>query len=152
MKTAVDDSSVGAACPIALDGEAVAAYAAGRLGESEAEAFEQHYFACEDCWALVRTAGAARASFADAAPAGRPRRRWAVLLPAAGLAAAVAGLALFGDWSTDAPTAPGEVFRGVEQAMSLTTASEIRKLAREQARLRWSRFLQGKVEARGAGA
>lgn len=40
----------------------------------------------------------------------------------------------------------------VEQAMSLTTASEIRKLAREQARLRWSRFLQGKVEARGAGA
>jgi len=131
MKTAMDDPAVGATCPIALDGEAVAAYSAGRLGESEAEAFEQHFFACEDCWALVRAATAARASFAGTgeasagtAPAVRPRRRWAVWLPAAGLAAAVAGLALFGDWSADAPTPPGEVFRGAEQAMSLEAAVE----------------------------
>ncbi len=134
MKTAMDDRPVGATCETALDGEVLAAYVAGRLGEQETEAFEQHFFGCEECWALVGAATGLRASLAasteDAARAtplaialGRSRRRWVVLAPAAGLAAVLAGLALFGPWSADAPIGPGgtpgEVFRGAGQTLSL---------------------------------
>jgi hypothetical protein len=62
MNMAVDDPIVGAGCEIARDGDVLAAYAAGRLREPEAEAFEQHYFPCEECWQLVRTATAVRSA------------------------------------------------------------------------------------------
>lgn len=126
MTTTMDDRSWGVMCETALDGELVAAYVTGRLGEEQSEAFEQHFFGCEACWALVQTATAARTSFgserraaAASMPAALSGRRWANLVPAAGLAAALAGVALFGVWRTDAPPPSGEVFRGAEQAMSL---------------------------------
>ena len=134
-------------CPTALDGEALAGYLTGRLSDEEAEAFEEHFFSCEDCWALVHSAAAARSSFVEqegppayasgVVSAGpevrRPLRpRWSILLPAAALAAAVAGVALFGLPDPE-PRAPGEVFRGAEQTMSLEAELEGRVLT-----ARWS--------------
>jgi hypothetical protein len=120
----MDDRAVGVACEKALDGDAVAAYVAGRLDPSEAEAFEQHFFTCEECWALVQTATAARGSFVEeprstGAAGPRARARWAPLVPAAGLAAAIAGVTLFGVFRTEQVEPAGEVFRGPEGTMAL---------------------------------
>jgi hypothetical protein len=123
MKTSTDGGPVAAACEIARDGDTLAAYAAGRLPEADAEAFEQHYFACEECWELVRTASAMRIAIVTEAPA-PARRRWVAVVPAAALAATIAGLALFGIPRGDAPPTPGDVFRGVEQGMSLEVVVE----------------------------
>ena len=125
MSTTVDDRPLGQTCAIALDGDQLAGYVSGRLDEAEAEAFEKHYFACEECWALVRAAAAAQGSFARESPprmvpAGRGvRSRRAFLIPAAGLAAAIAGVALFGVWQRDPGEPTGDVFRGVEETMAL---------------------------------
>ncbi len=130
MTTGMENRSPGVTCELALDGEALTAYVGGRLGEQEAEAFEQHFFSCEECWALVQTANAARASFErelsddTVASAARPRRRWATLVPAVGLAATLAGVALFGVWRADPTPARGEAFRGVDQTMALEVAVE----------------------------
>lgn len=47
-----------------------ARYVAGTLPEPEAEAFEEHFFGCEECWREVERARSLRAAFA--AEAGQP--------------------------------------------------------------------------------
>jgi hypothetical protein len=121
MSVTVDDRS-GVTCETALNGDTIAAYVGGRLDESEAEAFEQHYFGCEDCWSLVRTATAARTSLTSevgvaSTTHSRPTRRWR--LPAAALAAAVAGLVFVGVWQANSR---GEVFRGSGETMRVEVA------------------------------
>ena len=122
MSVTTEDRS-GVTCETAVDGDTIAAYVGRRLGESEAEAFEQHFFGCEDCWSLVRTATAARASLTDEAgvtsnaQTSRPRRRWR--LPAVALAAGLAGIVFVGVWRS---SSPGEVFRGSANSMQVEVA------------------------------
>jgi anti-sigma factor RsiW len=83
----------------AIDGQLAEAYVDGRLPEPAAAAFEEHYFACAECWAEVRTLERLRAAVRDAAAAGRmephpgpPVWTWA-------LAAAAVVLAGFASWT-----------------------------------------------------
>ena len=82
----------------------VALYAAEKLNEESAEAFEQHYFDCDRCWNEVRRAAEIRASHATS-PAERsstlktadgkvirgPWMRWRVLAVAAAAAFVAVG-------------------------------------------------------------
>jgi hypothetical protein len=93
-----------------VDGEDLdTRYLAGRLTEAEAAAFEEHYFGCERCWALVQQGLAVRGALAaGAAPARHPGwRRWR--LAAAGAVAAGIGL-----WLVVArePEPPADSIRG----------------------------------------
>lgn len=74
------------------------AYVAGRLDDAEAARFEEHYFACEACWAEVERAFALRATFAGmpAVASSAPRRSWML---AGLLAASLAAVALLGTWA-----------------------------------------------------
>lgn len=49
-------------CPIAANSDVDARYVAGNLGADEAEAFERHYFECEQCWAAVERGVEVRAA------------------------------------------------------------------------------------------
>jgi hypothetical protein len=81
----------------------VTLYLARKLPESEAEAFEAHYFACERCWADLQRAAEIRAGFGKPALVHFPRpgharralpsaRRWRWLAAAAALALATLGV------------------------------------------------------------
>jgi putative zinc finger protein len=65
-------------------------YLRGTLDEADAEAFEQHYFACDRCWALIQgglTLGAARAEGdqpRDKQPPIEPPRTVPAALPSRG--------------------------------------------------------------------
>ncbi|HEY7635350.1 MAG TPA: zf-HC2 domain-containing protein [Gemmatimonadales bacterium] len=70
-------------------------YLAGTLSEEEASAFEEHYFGCDRCWALVQQGIAARAGLVSEAKAKRTRprvRAWWGLAAAAAIAAIGIGL------------------------------------------------------------
>lgn len=92
-----------------------AAYIAGRLPDSDAEAYEAHVFACDRCWAVLQTAQAVAAARHPALSAQRPGLpRWLAL--AAGITALVAGT-----WwvsATRQPLAP-EALRGVEDSIAV---------------------------------
>ena len=85
-------------CEIVDEGDLDTRYLAGRLSGDQAEAFEAHFFACEQCWGLVQQGLAVRSSYEPAAsPAGsairpHPRRRWWALAAAASIAVAVVGI------------------------------------------------------------
>lgn len=49
-------------CAHVDEGDFETRYAAGQLAENEAEAFEEHYFACDRCWVLVQRAVEIRAA------------------------------------------------------------------------------------------
>jgi hypothetical protein len=69
-------------------------YLAGRLSDSEAAAFEEHYFGCDRCWGLVKGGAGVRAAMGDGAVvrAVRPRAWWKPLAIAAGLAVVALGV------------------------------------------------------------
>lgn len=83
--------------------ELVARYLAGTMSGPEAEAFEEHFFGCEECWAAVRRGVEVRAAFqepageaspasastAHVAPLVRRRAWWPLAAAAALLIAAV---------------------------------------------------------------
>jgi putative zinc finger protein len=86
-----------------------ARYLAGTLSEEEAEAFEEHYFGCDRCWATVQLGRDVRAALTadETRPAARPlgaergtphrvrelsRRRWFPLAIAASIAIVAIGL------------------------------------------------------------
>ena len=86
-----------------------ARYLAGTLSEQEAEAFEEHYFECERCWATVQLGRDVRAALTadETRPAALPRgaerdtprrvrelsrRRWFPLAIAASIAIVAIGL------------------------------------------------------------
>jgi hypothetical protein len=91
----------------------VALYLAGKVPESEAEAFEKHYFSCERCWQDVRRAGEIRAALGKPVlvPLPEPRRHGRERLrPTGGLrwlaAAAALALATLGIWQVTRRGAP----------------------------------------------
>ena len=113
-------------CPSAGERDLAVLYLAGRLPEDEAQAFEEHYFACEHCWQDVQRGSELRAALGKpaVAPAGRsvrPRRAW---LPLA--AAAVIAFVALGVWQLNRRT-PVEsttpVVRGAGEILDLEVES-----------------------------
>lgn len=106
-------------------------YALGALSDAEAESFEQHMFACENCWAEVEQAIELRAALRDR-PASRSRARppvWSWMA-----AAAVLVVALVGVWGlrpgVDVPERDGpRVYRGAEGVLAIEARVEGRRLA-----------------------
>lgn len=103
-----------------------ARYLAGTLSEEEAEAFEQHYFACDRCWSAVQVGLDVRAANDTASREGQPRapaltvehsapdqgmrttrRRWWPLAIAASIAILAVGVWRGGDWSDGRPIGDG---------------------------------------------
>lgn len=82
--------------------ELVEAYAAGRLEEAAAAAFEDHYFACEACLQRLRLAQDLPTAFEQPIAATRTRPAWPI-----GLAAAASLLLAAGLWRVAQPPAPG---------------------------------------------
>ena len=104
-------------------------YLAGTLPPDAAEAFEEHYFGCERCWALVERGLAIRAASpvqpASAAPAGPPklgtaaphRGGWWMGLAAA--AVLLLSTALWHPWTGGAPSAT-DAMRGADATFLLS--------------------------------
>lgn len=94
-------------------------YVAGRLGDAEAAAFEQHYFGCDRCWALVKGGTAVRAAVAPPTAAAVDRGRWwKPLAIAAGL-----GVLAIGTWQVLGPAGPtaGDPIRGPGDSLAVLT-------------------------------
>jgi len=117
-------------CEEVEEGDLVSAYVTGSMTSAQAEAFAEHYFACDGCWQQVRLANEVRAALRDgpasAAPSFAPRAApsakpsapppaawtaWRGLLAASIVVAAVAGVWQLTPRSAPAP-APAPVFRG----------------------------------------
>jgi hypothetical protein len=78
-------------CPSKGERDLALQYLAGELPESEAEAFEKHYFECESCSEDVRRGSELRATYGKPAvepmvPATRQARTWLPLAAAAAIA------------------------------------------------------------------
>jgi anti-sigma factor RsiW len=101
-------------CPYASEDELPARYARGELDEARAEAFEEHFFACERCWSELRRALELRSAFSPqrAVASRRRARSGAYLAAAAVLALAVTGGLLFVRRMPSEPVfrAPGTAF------------------------------------------
>ena len=113
-------------CPKPGERDLAVLYLAGKLPEDEAQAFEAHYFGCEDCREDVQRGSELRAAFGKpavvpAARSARPRRAW---LPLA--AAAVIAFVALGVWQLTRRT-PVEsttpVVRGVGEVLDLEVES-----------------------------
>lgn len=79
-------------------------YVAGILAQDDAERFEEHYFACDDCWREVESISEIRTALAPPRTARSvPSWRWGSLA-----AAAAVGFALLGvwQWQSSRPDAP----------------------------------------------
>jgi hypothetical protein len=122
-----------------------ARYLAGTLSEEEAEAFEEHYFGCERCWAAVQLGLDVRAASDDArrgpdaqapalsverGPQARPRslpdRRWWPIAIAASIA--VVALAVW-QWDGRTGVIPvGDELRGPADSIHAVAFSRGRTL------------------------
>lgn len=94
-------------------------YVAGILAQDDAERFEEHYFACDDCWREVESASEIRTALAPsrtARPA--PSWRWASLA-----AAAAIGFALLGVWQWQASRPEAPIYRDTTGGGFSTQAS-----------------------------
>ncbi len=93
-------------------------YLEGRLSDTEANAFEEHYLGCDRCWALVKSGTGVRAALhaGGAIQAGRPRRWWTPLAIAAGL-----GLVTLGTWRAVTPrnAALPDAIRGLGDSLAV---------------------------------
>ncbi len=69
-------------------------YLAGSLSDLEAERFEAHYFGCDRCWTLVRSASEARAGMLGESRRTGTQRRWVLWAPA--MAASIAAVVIGG--------------------------------------------------------
>lgn len=80
-------------CELVDERELDRLYVAGKLSDEEAAAFEQHYFGCDRCWALVKGGSDVRAAHARGATVVTPwRRTWMMPLTiAAGIMLAAIG-------------------------------------------------------------
>src|SRR3954469_2124603 len=80
-------SDSNAVCPYGQEPDIEARYLTGQLSETDAEAFEAHYFSCDRCFALVERGAELRAAIqsSDVARAAtrRGRRSWRPWLAAA---------------------------------------------------------------------
>lgn len=123
-------STIGITCELVDERDLDTRYIAGRLNPEEAEGFEEHFFGCERCWALVHQGVEIRSALGPAASAAHPRREAWFLRGARrgwwGLAAAAAvGAVMLGTWWTGQRPGSGateDVLRGGE-ASFLVAAS-----------------------------
>jgi hypothetical protein len=109
-------------------------YLAGRLDAAAAEAYEEHYFGCERCWASLRRAMEARAAFASRTPGrrGAGLARWAIPLAAAFVALVV--------WrgANRTPEGPATTVRGGAELLGTVQAVA----SRDSLRVAWPRVPQ----------
>jgi hypothetical protein len=127
-------------CPYGDDSDIDARYLAGTLSAEESEAFEEHYFSCDQCFAAVQRGNEIRAALSlpistetiesppSVMPLLRPRRRITAWQPA--LAAAAAVILVLGVRQLNAPrraaSTPAvepasEASRGAAPALTLTS-------------------------------
>lgn len=115
-------------CTDTDEGDLEARYAAGQLSADDAEAFEEHFFACDRCWSLVQRAIEIRAAHgrvagtvrAPRAPTWRSNRvpRWLTLAAAATI--------VVGIWRVDAWRRPGSetvAMRGPTDSLHVVTGT-----------------------------
>lgn len=85
-----------------------ARYAAAKLSSDDAEAFEEHFFACDRCWSLVQRAVEIRAAQTRAARARPPRSpAWRSNRVSRWLTLAAAAIIVAGIWRAGALRGPG---------------------------------------------
>ena len=128
-------------CTYAEQNDLAALYLAGKLLESDAEAFEAHYFTCESCWSDVRRGGEIRAAFGEPAVASPtkglsgPSRHdvWPLLAAAAAVAMIALGIRQLSPRPEIVPPEP--TYRG-ERSEALIL--EIATRPTGQIRLSWS--------------
>jgi hypothetical protein len=109
-----------------------ASYLAGGLSSQEAEAFEGHYFTCDDCWRRMQRALELKAAFAGDAGAEAPATETAVSRsPDARhgwlMAASVAVVAvLLGTWqvTSDNGVPDGDAMRGADDSLQVSVRAE----------------------------
>lgn len=127
-------------CPYGDDSDIDARYLAGVLSAAESEAFEEHYFSCDRCFAAVQRGNEIRAALSLPAstdtiesppiviPLIRRRRRFSAWQPA--LAAAAAVILILGVRQLNAPRRSASVLppvsgsdapRGAAPALTLTS-------------------------------
>ena len=78
--------------------EMAEAYVNGRMGAAESDAFEEHFFACAECWDDVETQRKLRAGVREWTPAAAPsgtRWQWAFAVAACALIGFVSWAMLF---------------------------------------------------------
>lgn len=127
----VEHSNAAIGCP---DDAIVLDYLKNRLAEDQAEAFEQHFFACERCWQEVERGIELRATWAErpersatSAPKTRPARSltggrsWRPLVAAA---AAVLAVGIWLQWPLGIERSEPEVLRGADERLSLSLSIE----------------------------
>lgn len=118
-----DVSSV--TCPHEGEGEVRSSYLAGRLSESDAKAFEAHYFECDRCAEAVTLGTKLRAAFgrtpvAPAAISPSPSRAWLPL--AAVIAVALLGFGVWRIARREAIESAPSVPRAAHEALAIDVA------------------------------
>jgi hypothetical protein len=127
-------------CPYGPESDIDARYLAGSLSAEESEAFEEHYFGCDRCFAAVQRGTEIRAALSappieatagaqpGVIPIARTRRRfssWQPVLAAAGLIIAAVGVRQVAARRTvtegSSPPPTIEVPRGAGNAFNLTS-------------------------------
>ena len=127
----LEHSNAAIGCP---DDAIVLDYLKNRLAEDQAEAFEQHFFACERCWQEVERGIELRAAWAErpersatSAPKSRLARSltggrsWRPLVAAA---AAVLAVGIWLQWPLGIERSEPEVLRGADERLSLSLSIE----------------------------
>jgi hypothetical protein len=108
-----------ATCPYEGEREVRSLYLSGKLTEKEAQAFEEHFFACARCAEAVEVGATLRSAFENAPvrPAATPARATRTWLPLA--AAAVVALGAVGVWqiARRPPPAQAPVLRSRAEAL-----------------------------------
>lgn len=100
-------------CENVDEGDLDTRYLAGTLSDSEAEAFEGHFFGCERCWALVQQGLGVQAAYESAPQIRRlalSPRQWRGLAAAAVLVLTFVGIRSLGPHRESVPQ--GDVLRG----------------------------------------
>jgi Putative zinc-finger len=96
-------------CGKIQNGDGIERYLSGKLSEPEREEFEAHYFECDDCFALLEAARAARQVLREGGPVVvRMRPRW--VWPALAIAAALLMAVVVRQAMSPAPK-PGDIAR-----------------------------------------
>lgn len=133
-------------CPYGPDSDIDARYLAGTLSAEESEAFEEHYFGCDRCFAAVRRGAEIRAALAptgskagtaDSRPADVVTRRrfsaWQPALAAAAVLLVVLGVRQVGGRRANSneplPATPIDASRGARTPLSLTSYATTTVLA-----------------------
>jgi hypothetical protein len=96
-------------CPSARERDLAVLYLAGKLPEGETQAWERHYFGCENCWQDVQRGSELRAAFGKAPVLPRIRavpfsRAWLALAAAAVLAIVGVGVWQLNRRTAEEPT------------------------------------------------